>query len=708
VTQRDTNGTTNTSNDNSNNNNNNESSDVNNSSLNPILFQVVPASFNDAVQLDTIRIDQSAANTLFSIKIYALKFYKVTIVNKNSVVLDVVELVFKDHNVNGDDRLRIKKYMENSCVHLKKIIEFCSMRFTVFGMFNINSEMVSCGYISDKTRIAFRSQSAMVIVYIQMSREMWEFDVNGEMYHEKALDFLAELFTNWKQQACLHDVTIALFSRVYYEDDLGLKSFKPSFTSKIEKDHKGHLYEDFYRVVYTNERYEDWTPTLFFLRSLIKDYREHILEFHENQLQLNDNQQEQQQPKWQLSSAAQGNYLETINILSTVFERSFIDTQFDATGSMSVIITAGNGVFEVSKDLAKLTKERVIDNAIGSDLVCLGEQPLHAVPLFKYSNDSIENETTSYSVPYGWINLSYYKTTKALVYQEDKFFPSAKIRIGEQSTIKSIVLRRDQDSSQSFESLEETDNMFDNSLSNSKYSKRSFINSSNNNMKQLRNRTSIGHLQQKQMQQQTSRTRTKRGTSINSLNEKWDQIVDDISQQQKIDDQNENPNLDVSFKVESESDSDQSDFATVSFHSNSIEINNGNDPNNCSTNIYKKTKKRVNPFKPSSFKPKMSFERRRWAHVFPLSTDGTPIYEHRTTTKSSFSDNLELLETNSNNNNNNKSEAKNLNTASSSYNSNQFYIGDKPDWDTLNEESMATMIYGKLKFLMIYQQQQKV
>lgn len=27
---------------------------------------------------------------------------------------------------------------------------------------------------------------------------MWEFDVNGEMYHEKAINFLGELFTNWK------------------------------------------------------------------------------------------------------------------------------------------------------------------------------------------------------------------------------------------------------------------------------------------------------------------------------------------------------------------------------------------------------------------------------------------------------------------------------------------------------------------------------
>ena len=38
----------------------------------------------------------------------------------------------------------------------------------------------------------------MCTIDIQMSREMWEFDVNGEMYHEKAINFLGELFANWK------------------------------------------------------------------------------------------------------------------------------------------------------------------------------------------------------------------------------------------------------------------------------------------------------------------------------------------------------------------------------------------------------------------------------------------------------------------------------------------------------------------------------
>ena len=54
------------------------------------------------------------------------------------------------------------------------------------------------------------------------------------------------------------------------------------------------------------------------------------------------------------------------------------------------------------------------------------------------------------------------------------------------------------------------------------------------------------------------------------------------------------------------------------------------DVNGSSINIAKWLDLKVNPFKPSSYKPKMSFERRRWAHTFPLRSDGTPIFQHWT------------------------------------------------------------------------------
>ena len=38
-----------------------------------------------------------------------------------------------------------------------------------------------CGAVTEDTRVAFRSATAMVYMFIQMSSEMWDFDANGEI-----------------------------------------------------------------------------------------------------------------------------------------------------------------------------------------------------------------------------------------------------------------------------------------------------------------------------------------------------------------------------------------------------------------------------------------------------------------------------------------------------------------------------------------------
>lgn len=90
-----------------------------------------------------------------------------------------------------------------------------------------------------------------------------------------------------------------------------------------------------------------------------------------------------------------------------------------------MVITPGVGVFEVDRELTNVTKQRIIDNGVGSDLVCVGEQPLHAVPLLKFHNkDSNLNSIDDYSMPH-WINLSFYSTNKKVAYSN--FIPRIKL-----------------------------------------------------------------------------------------------------------------------------------------------------------------------------------------------------------------------------------------------------------------------------------------
>ena len=56
---------------------------------------------------------------------------------------------------------------------------------------------------------------------MQMSKEMWEFDISGDLYFEKTVNsFLMELFTKWKEMKCNHAVTIVYFSRIFYDENM--------------------------------------------------------------------------------------------------------------------------------------------------------------------------------------------------------------------------------------------------------------------------------------------------------------------------------------------------------------------------------------------------------------------------------------------------------------------------------------------------------
>ncbi|XP_034950976.1 GATOR complex protein Iml1 isoform X3 [Chelonus insularis] len=379
-----------------------------------LLLQVT--SFKEDLQgRETISVENNVAQ-MFQLRTYADVY--MNIVNPDDVALDSIELTFKDQYMGRSEMWRLKNSLVNTCVYMNKKIVFCaeSIRCQVHEMWS-QGDRVACGVITDDTKVVFRSSTSMVYLFIQMSCEMWDFDIHGDLYFEKAVNsFLADLFQKWKKNGSNHEVTIVLFSRTFYNANT-LEEFPNHMRECLQQDYRGRFYEDFYRVAVQNERFEDWSNVLVQLRKLFTDYRNIVLNYHQKPgITI---------PEATNSTAAQGNFLEVLNMSLNVFEKHYLDRSFDRTGQLSVVITPGVGVFEVDRELTNVTKQRIIDNGVGSDLVCVGEQPLHAVPLLKFHNkDTSIKVPDDYSMPH-WINLSFYSTNKKIPYST--FIPRIKL-----------------------------------------------------------------------------------------------------------------------------------------------------------------------------------------------------------------------------------------------------------------------------------------
>ncbi|XP_032596837.1 GATOR complex protein Iml1 isoform X4 [Drosophila grimshawi] len=382
-----------------------------------LLLQITELNEQNKTGRNVISIESCIA-VAFKMKPYTHVVMR--IVNPADVALDSIEITFKDQYMGRSEMWRLKTYLTNTCVYVNKKIDYNDMqiRCQVYEMWS-QGERVASGVITDDTKIVFRSSTSMVYLFLQMSSEMWDFDIHGDLYFEKAVNgFLTELFQKWKKLGCNHEVTIVLFSRTFYAAK-NLDEFPAHMRDCLQQDYKGRYYEDFYRVAIQNERNDDWCTVLAQLRKLFTSYQATVLRYHERQ--------NMRIPLATNSTATQGNFLEVLNISLNTFEKHYLDRTFDRTGQLSVVITPGVGVFSVDRELTNITKQRIIDNGVGSDLVCVGEQPLHAVPLLKFHNkDTTLTSADDYSLPH-WINLSFYSTNKKIAYSN--FIPRIKLPI---------------------------------------------------------------------------------------------------------------------------------------------------------------------------------------------------------------------------------------------------------------------------------------
>lgn len=319
-----------------------------------------------------------------------------SIVDRKSCAASHVDIAFRDQYMVRSDMWRLveSELVDKIVYKGQKIMLIGSIKATVKNIF-IREKKVLSGYFAPNTIPVFRSESAKYVLFIQMSREMWDFDSEGSgdiLFSRVINGFLPELFKRWANSDVKHLVTIVLFTRVEYDASAhpGLSKLNSGNLRNTSGSNQVPT-RDFYRVVVNDMASGHWTTILDELkknfRTFLRDVS--ILKTDDLEVAAGSGIKFSAKPHTATiagrpSTALRGNILEAIHLASAHLAYDHIDRDMVHTGTSIIVITPGSGVFEVSYESLASTTEALANRGIAIDLVCLSPMPLHSVPLFKY------------------------------------------------------------------------------------------------------------------------------------------------------------------------------------------------------------------------------------------------------------------------------------------------------------------------------------
>ncbi|TQV96513.1 Dishevelled, Egl-10, and Pleckstrin domain-containing protein [Cordyceps javanica] len=325
-----------------------------------------------------------------------------------------VELCFRDEYLSRSDmwRLAVDELTERTVYKGQSVLFMGTIKAQVTAVF-VEGESVHSGLFVRDTRPIFRSESARYVLFIQMAREMWDFDTetSGEIMFNRVVNgFLPALFKRWASLKVKHLVSIVLFARVEYDtglaSDLASNSLLDDYFTGVQPFGNKRPYKDFYRVVVSDMSSGEWTKILYQLKREFNFFRRDISLHHqsvplgrETKTSLTENEEALTaltRIKADPSLAIHGNVLEAIHLASSQYAHDYIDRDLNRTGISIAVITPGPGIFEVEYETLRRTTEALVGNGIGIDLICLPGMPLHSVPLFKYRNPHFSDENTKH------------------------------------------------------------------------------------------------------------------------------------------------------------------------------------------------------------------------------------------------------------------------------------------------------------------------
>ncbi|THY99673.1 hypothetical protein D6C93_03874 [Aureobasidium pullulans] len=315
-----------------------------------------------------------------------------------------VEIVFRDQYLARSDmwRLTVAELSEKSVYQGQKLLFLGSIKATVKNIF-VDGQKVTSAFFSSSTKPIFRSESAKYVIFVQMSREMWDFDAEGSgeiMFNKVINGFLPDLFKRWQRLNVHHLVSIIMFTRLEYDQGVLVRREEDSDPpgSNGRPYNHGSEFRDYYRVVTTDAASSRWVDILYKLKKEFKVFLKDVSIVGGNDAygpppetlaSVKARTETESVIAGQPTTSARGNILEAINLAASQFSKDYIDRDLVHTGISLCIVTAGTGIFEVDYNILKLTTDALVASGMGVDLVSLARMPLHSVPLFRYRSPHV-------------------------------------------------------------------------------------------------------------------------------------------------------------------------------------------------------------------------------------------------------------------------------------------------------------------------------
>jgi hypothetical protein len=281
-----------------------------------------------------------------------------------------VEMTFRDMYQTRADMRRLvsSELWQKTFYRGQELLFLGSVRVTIRSLF-VNGDKVNSALFTEKTRPIFRSESARFVLYIQMSREMWEFEptCSGDIIAERIINsFLPELFKRWADLKAHHAISIVLFTRMEVDIDANNNHALPETGRNTSNS---IAYRDYYRVVCSAMSSLEASTILFQLKREFREFLRDTSTMQTNYSDADGSTKTRSILSGRPSSAQNGNFLEAINLVTSQYAEDHVDRDLVRTGLSVIIISPGTGLFEVDEDILQLTTDNLAHNGIGIDLV---------------------------------------------------------------------------------------------------------------------------------------------------------------------------------------------------------------------------------------------------------------------------------------------------------------------------------------------------